>query len=189
MIDDKIQKILQLQQEGFTRQEIAKQLGYKRLDSMTRYLKKHNYILDNGKYVVAPNTTVLDFKQDIIIPKDKVKKSTTRTTTESNTLEIIDTTTPTNTSSLDAKIRDVLKDDIDVLKEMIDKYKQNMEVHNTSIVVDLIDDRHLKQYPKSVRVNEFIWEEWSKFSEEHDRFSKKELISMALKEYMEKHRE
>lgn len=189
----KIDNILELQHKGLTRQEIAKQLGYKRLDSMTRYLKKHNYILDNGKYVVAPNTTVVDVKQDIIIPKDKVKKATTRTTTESTTLEIIDAntqaTTRTTTNKLDAQIRAILKDDIDVLKEMIDKYKQNMEVHNSSIVVDLIDDRHLKQYPKSVRVNEFVWEEWSKFSEEHNKFSKKELVSMALKEYMEKHRE
>jgi len=189
----KIDNIFELQDKGLTRQEIAKQLGYKRLDSMTRYLKKHNYILENDMYVAAPDTSVVDIKKDIIIPKDEVEKATTRTTTESTTLEIVDTntqaTTGTTTNTLDKNIRDVLKDDIDVLKEMIDKYKQNMKVHNSSITVDLIDDRHKKQYPKSIRVNEFIWEDWTKFSEEHNKFSKKELVSMALKEYMEKHSE
>ncbi|SHH55388.1 hypothetical protein [Tepidibacter thalassicus] len=183
---DKIDKILDLQEQGYTRQQIAKKLGYKRLDSMTRYLKKHGYILVDGKYVLDANT------------KNNTNIVNTETNTISNTLEVIDVNTVTNTQTntreqfvkvLDNKIIELLRSDYNILKEMIDRFKKNMEVHNSSnIAIDLIDDRHLKQYPKAVRVNEFVWKDWTKFCVEHNKFSKKELISMALKEYMEKHK-
>lgn len=55
------------------------------------------------------------------------------------------------------------------------------------ITVDLEDDLHLSQNPKSMRINKYVWKEWKEFCEGLP-FSNKELVSMALKEYMEKYK-
>lgn len=84
-----------------------------------------------------------------------------------------------------------IRDNIDLLEEMLLNYKHHKEcsINNYGITIDLIDDKHIKENdkPKSIRVNYFVWEEWIKFTE-GTKFSKKELISMALKEYMLKYK-
>ena len=54
------------------------------------------------------------------------------------------------------------------------------------ITIDLEDDKHLSQAPKSMRVNKYVYKEWQEFCEGLP-YSKKDLFSMALKEYMEKY--
>ena len=75
--------------------------------------------------------------------------------------------------------------------DMIEKYKATTETttQNTTnyITIDLIDDKHLKPKPKSIRINEFIYQEWQEFCN-NQHYSKMDLISMALKEYMEKYK-
>ena len=81
-------------------------------------------------------------------------------------------------------------ENIEILKEMLMYYKRNKESNTNSngIVIDLIDDKHKDNgKPKSVRVNYFIWEEWKEFTSKNS-FSSKDLISMALKEYMDKYK-
>ena len=56
-----------------------------------------------------------------------------------------------------------------------------------SIVINLVDDKHLSPKPKSIRINEFVYRDWQKFCEDNKYHSKQELISMALKEYMKNH--
>ena len=55
------------------------------------------------------------------------------------------------------------------------------------ITIELEDDKHLNPVPKSIRINEFIYQEWQEFCEGLP-YSKMDLISMALKEYMEKYK-
>ena len=63
-----------------------------------------------------------------------------------------------------------------------------LKLFRNGIVIDLIDDKHKDNgKPKSVRVNYFIWEEWKEFTSKNS-FSSKDLISMALKEYMDKYK-
>lgn len=76
------------------------------------------------------------------------------------------------------------------LKEMLMYYKRNKICNtiNNGIVINLIDDKDIDNgKPVSVRVNKHIWREWQDFSKDIN-YSSKELISMALKEYMEKYR-
>ena len=93
-------------------------------------------------------------------------------------------------NSLQVNTIDYLTDNISILKEIIDKYS-NTKLNtksNTGIVIDLVDDKHLKPKPKAVRINYFVYDEWQKFCDENKYFSKQDLISMALKEYMEKYK-
>jgi hypothetical protein len=72
-------------------------------------------------------------------------------------------------------------------KELQDTKKQLREISKPDIEIDLFDDSELNVSPKSVRINAFVWEDWKQFCEYNNEYSKKQLISMALKEFMAKH--
>lgn len=79
-----------------------------------------------------------------------------------------------------------------VLMEMAQAYKMNKnnfinEGTNKQIVIELPfeDD---KLFRKTYRVNKIIAEQFESFCEEHKEYRVKDLISMAMKEYMEKYK-
>lgn len=84
-----------------------------------------------------------------------------------------------------------LENNFEVLQEFLERYKSTTksttETTTNHIVINLVDDKHLNPKPKSIRINEFIYQDWQKFCETK-HYSKQDLISMALKEYMEKYR-
>lgn len=81
-----------------------------------------------------------------------------------------------------------LNDNFEVFKAMIERFKLGQEQQSTSnIIINLQDDSHIKRPPRPVRVNAFVEDQWKQFCEDNKRFTKKELLSMALKTYMEKY--
>lgn len=79
-------------------------------------------------------------------------------------------------------------ENFDMFKAMIERFKLGQEQQKSSdIIINLQDDSHIKRNPRPVRVNAFVDDQWKKFCEENKRFTKKELLSMALAEYMEKY--
>lgn len=83
-------------------------------------------------------------------------------------------------------INSYLKENTNILIEMIEQYKKNSVVPKGDIVVQLPyeDD---KAYKISMRVNKTVMERFKAFCENHKNFTQKELISMALLEYMDNH--
>lgn len=81
-------------------------------------------------------------------------------------------------------------DNFEIFKAMIERFKDGMSnFDNTSnIIINLQDDTHLKRNPRPVRINAFVEDKWKIFCDENKRFTKKELLSMALYEYMENHK-
>lgn len=77
----------------------------------------------------------------------------------------------------------------DILMEMIDIFKKNKSVNckDNSIVIELPfeDD---KMFKATYRVNKVIHEQFKEFCKQHKEFTVKDLISMALKEYMDNHK-
>lgn len=62
--EDKINLILELQCKGLNRREIAKELTYTRVDTLDRFMKKHNYTKDKeNKYIKDVNRIVIQ-KED-----------------------------------------------------------------------------------------------------------------------------
>ncbi len=81
-----------------------------------------------------------------------------------------------------------LYDQILELEQQLDEFKKEVdELRKPDIEINLIDDSEINSSPKSVRINAFVWEDWQQFCEHNNDYSKKQLISMALKEFMEKH--
>lgn len=115
---------------------------------------------------------------------------TTTTSTNTNNLDVV----PNTTLVVDENKMNVLKyleENFSVLNEFIEKYKSTTETTTTSttqrIVINLVDDKHLSPKPKSIRINEFVYRDWQIFCENNKYYSKQDLISMALKEYMKNH--
>lgn len=106
-----------------------------------------------------------------------------------NKIVVLDNTTNTLQKE-QAKILSYLGENFDVLVEFMEKYKSTTRTTTESttnhITIDLIDDKHLNPKPKSIRINEFVYRDWQRFCDKQ-HFSKMDLISMALKEYMDKY--
>lgn len=70
--------------------------------------------------------------------------------------------------------------------------KEKQYIHNTEattnyLIINLVEDKHLNPKPKSIRINEFVYQDWQQFCDEK-HYNKQDLISMALKEYIEKYK-
>lgn len=161
-INDKIQYINDRLSKGETVTNIRDSIGLGE-KSLQREMKRNGYRYDNKT------------KQYISMVKEP---------NEAIVLE-------NNTNVLDFKNMnndkiDFYLENFEVFKMIIDKFKSNTN-SNTSITIDLIDDKHLKPKPKGIRINEFVYKDWQEFCDKQP-YSKMDLISMALKEYMNKHR-
>lgn len=123
--------------------------------------------------------------------KTKQYIPTTQTTTEPIDISVVEANTNTLLTTEKANTLDYLSNNIDILMDMIDRYKATTKTTTESttnyITIDLVDDKHLKPKPKSIRINEFVYQEWQEFCDKQ-HYSKMDLISMALKEYMEKYK-
>ena len=70
---------------------------------------------------------------------------------------------------------------------MIEEYKKTNVIHTCGIVVQLPSEEN-GDYKTSVRVNKKVMDQFREFCESHKEFTQKELLSMALLEYIEKYK-
>ena len=161
--------------EGKTVKEVREILGY----SEKAYLKKikslgYEYKKKEKQYV---------HRNIEIMP---VEVSNTTSNTISNT-----TNTTTNLISKEQEQSiNFIYENMQDLQEMLMCYKRNKEcsTSNRGIVINLIDDRAIDDgKPSSFRVNKYVLNDWKEFTKDIN-YSSKELVSMALKEYMEKYK-
>ena len=83
-----------------------------------------------------------------------------------------------------------LNSNFDVLMEMIEAYKVNkntVTTDKTEIIVELPLDQS-KEFKTSIRVNKVIWEQFKEFCKSNKNYTQKDLVSMAMLEYMQKYK-
>ncbi|MGL5152960.1 MAG: hypothetical protein ACRC7N_20575, partial [Clostridium sp.] len=79
--------------------------------------------------------------------------------------------------------------DVEILKEMIEQYKRHKSMNTVptgSIVVELPPEEN-GDYRKTLRLNKTIYQDFEKFCNKNKEFTIKELVSQALKEFIEKY--
>ena len=167
-------------------------------------IDKINYInseLKTGKYVkdIRPALGISeDYLQELMRNNNykfnqKMKQyiPITEITTKPLEVSVVETNTSTLLTTKKANTLDYISDNINILMDMIEKYKASTksttQTTTNYITIDLVDDKHLKPKPKSIRINEFVYQEWQEFCDKQ-HYSKMDLISMALKEYMDKYK-
>lgn len=169
---EKVNYILELQSEGKTRHEIKDILGYKHLDSMTKYMRNRGYKVENGRYIL---------KDDICHQVENVRISTVlKTDDNSMTLD--------NTNNIKQDMIEIIehKEDIfDMLKWFKNRDDNSMteviEVINEGIKIDLPDSETTRT---TIRINKIIWDEFDSFCSENKEFNKQDLMAQALKDFM-----
>ncbi|MEG1648241.1 MAG: hypothetical protein RR325_05780, partial [Bacilli bacterium] len=75
-----------------------------------------------------------------------------------------------------------LIDNYDIIMELV-KAKKN----EIGIILELPNEPGKKETRATIRVNKVIWEQFNNFSDKNKQFTKKELVSQAIKEFMEKY--
>ncbi|MDR3598502.1 hypothetical protein [Clostridium sp.] len=75
-----------------------------------------------------------------------------------------------------------------IIMQMVDMFKQNnkLDTDNINIVIELPFEND-KTFKASYRVNKTINEQFKQFCKEHSEFTAKDLLSQALKEFMNKY--
>lgn len=153
-------------------QKEIKTLGYKFNQKTKMYIKA----------VEQPTDILKEFDIDNI---DTTTKATTQTTTPTTTNITKEMPTATLTTT-QATTVDYLTENIGLIKQLLENYKRNTKSNNKDIIINLVSDKHLDPKPKSIRINEFVWRDWQEFTKDLT-FSKSDLISQALKEFMKNH--
>ncbi|MEF9992565.1 MAG: hypothetical protein RR765_10740 [Peptostreptococcaceae bacterium] len=163
---------MKLQIEGKTRHEIKDTLGYKHLDSMTKYMRNRGYKVENDKYIL---------KDDSCHQVGNVEISTVFKTDDNSM-------TVNNSNNIKQDMIEIIehKEDIfDMLKWFKNRDDNSMteviEVINEGIKIDLPDSETTRT---TIRINKIIWDEFDLFCGENKEFNKQDLMAQALKDFM-----
>lgn len=169
---EKVNYILKLQSEGKSRHDIKDRLGYKHLDSMTKYMKKRGYKVENDRYILNDDSchqgenikikpiSTIDDNSMIINNANNIKK---------DMIEIIEH-------------KDEIFNMLNWFKNRDDNsMTEVIEVINEGIKIDLPESETTRT---TIRINKIIWDEFDLFCSENKEFNKQDLMAQALKEFM-----
>lgn len=169
--EDKISYINAKLMEGQTVSKIREDIGVGE-KSLQKEIKLNGYKYDNKLKQYIINTESNTNMNDIVV----LAKNNSQILKESQRRAI-----------------SFLEENFEILELLVEKFKANTTSNTTSntnknqIIIDLIDDKHLNPKAKAFRVNMFVYKEWQEFCEKQ-RYSKQDLLSMAMKEYMDKYK-
>lgn len=182
-MEDKFKYILELQEQGLTRHEIKDKLGYKSIDSLTKFLKKRGYSFDNklNKYTPIDDKSTTDViretkkdkQQGIILNDDKGVTIDIQQDLKSNIIN--------------------LANDYDKIQEVLKWFESKNNDKCMTEVIEVVSEGIKISIPKSetirttIRINKDIWNKFDEFSKQNNEFNKQDLMAQALKEYMEKY--
>lgn len=177
-MDDKVKKILELQEQGVPRKEIYKIMEYKEISSLNRFMKRRGFSLVGELFIKneAPNITNEDAKSNInIINKEEAPEDVINVIPEGFKENMIN-----------------LVNQYDKLQEIINWFNTKDDIDNTNVIevntgirIDL-PDAPIKR--TTIRVNDKVWNDFLDLADANSEFDKHSLLSMAIKEYIEKYK-
>ena len=177
-MDDKVKKILELQEQGVPRKEIYKIMEYKEISSLNRFMKRRGFSLVGELFIKneAPNITNEDAKSNInIINKEEAPEDMINAIPEGFKENMIN-----------------LVNQYDKLQEIINWFNTKDDIDNTNVIevntgirIDL-PDAPIKR--TTIRVNNKVWNDFLDLADANSEFDKHSLLSMAIKEYVEKYK-
>lgn len=168
------QKEIEINDFKVNERVIAKRLisrGYRKIDN--QYIKYDN----SNTRVIKGNKNKYDNNHTEVIGDDKQEYD------NSNTLVINQKEIQNKLIGLAQNYDKILK----IIQEYDQKYDAQYDKEYAGIVVELPIETKT-DFRATIRVNNVIWDNFSNFANNHKEFTKRDLISMALKEYMENHK-
>ena len=187
-MDDKVIKILELQEQGVPRKEIYKIMEYKKLDYLNRFMKRNGFILDGDTYVKAEENSANVVRSEAPVENYSDDKDNTNIINKEEAPENIVNLLPEGFKENMIN----LVNQYDKLQEMIDWFNNKDAIDNTNVIevntgirIDL-PDAPIKR--TTIRVNEKVWNDFLNLADANSEFDKHSLLSMAIKEYVEKYK-
>ncbi len=199
----KISQVLELQEEEKNRSEIADALEYtggSKLGSLDTFMRRWGYQLVEGKYIDVKDEAYEGIENKSVTTSDSCS-FLDELDSISNYLE--DKTKDISpVKSEDAPIVEIKLDEDEVMeivkadseyKEMLEYFKTMKEnaaadkcisSGDTKIIIDLDTE---EEFRTSIRVNKKVYEDFQKFAKINSQYKVKDLISVAFKEFLEKH--
>lgn len=168
------QKEIEINDFKVNERVIAKRLtsrGYKKIDN--QYIKYD----DSNTRVIKTDKNKNDNSCTKVIEDNRKEYD------ESNTLVINQKEIQNKLIGLAQNYDKILK----IIQEYDQKYDAQYDKEYEGIVIELPIETKT-DFRATVRVNNVIWEQFGEFANNHKEFTKRDLISMALKEYMEKYK-
>lgn len=168
------QKEIEINDFKVNERVIAKRLtsrGYKKIDN--QYIKYD----DSNTRVIKADKNKNDNSCTKVIEDNRKEYD------ESNTLVINQKEIQNKLIGLAQNYDKILK----IIQEYDQKYDAQYDKEYEGIVIELPIETKT-DFRATVRVNNVIWEQFGEFANNHKEFTKRDLISMALKEYMEKYK-
>lgn len=173
---EKVNLILDLQNKGTSRNEIKDILGYKRLDSMTKYMRNRGYKVVNDRYVIDDNSNI-----DVISNKND----------ECNINVINDPLVFENISDeLKLNIIDLARN-YNYINEMINWFKNKGDDKYITDIIEINNgiEINLPKAPikrTTIRVNEEVWNQFQSLADDNPQYDKHDLLSQAILLFVEK---
>ncbi|GIM33924.1 hypothetical protein [Paraclostridium bifermentans] len=169
---EKVNYILKLQSEGKSRHEIKDTLGYKHLDSMTKYMRKRGYRVENDKYIL---------NDDSCHQVENVKINPIYTFDDNSV-------TINNANNIKQDMIEIVEHKSEIF-DMLNWFK-NRDDNSMTEVIEVINEGIKIDLPESettrttIRINKIIWDEFDLFCSENKEFNKQDLMAQALKDFM-----
>ena len=166
------QKDIEINDFKVNERVIAKRLvgrGYKKINN--QYVLK-GYDNSNTKVITSKVNKCDSSNTEVIIEKTKEYE-------ESNTLVLQNKKIQKNLIGLAKNYEKIMR--------MIEEYDKEYDKEYDGITVELPIET-IKDFRTSIRVNNVVWEQFNEFANKNKEFTKRDLLSMALKEYMEKYK-
>jgi len=207
--NERIEKFLELQNKNMGFEYISKEIGIT-VKTLRSFLNRNGYKLENGKYITKENKEIkqIEFKDTNKDKKNNVKNIKNKKIKEEKDINKIEKNTKLNSKieeSIKEKKKSNLKpkkdrkinmtvEDMDKLCEVYDWYMQvkdykaikpKIQSSKKEINVDNNNINDLKS--TSIRVDKKIWEDFERLCS-NSRFSKQEIITQALKDFMKEYK-
>ena len=192
MNKDKFNKLPILEQINFINSQlkknksitsVCKELGVGRSTIRDRFKKSnYSYCKDSNEYILNDNTK--SSSQELIHDKNRCNTSViyNKNTDSSNNNSIV-TILEKSDKEIQSNLLDLVSN-YDVLKEIIELHKRNTSVIKQQIIINLEDT---ETTTTTLRINKSILEKFNKFCDENRQFKKVDLLSQALKNFIEQH--
>lgn len=143
---------------------------------IAKRLRRRGYVKKGNKYVLQEDTKTSDDKvNQVVIKADKVLK--TRQDDKKNQLVI-------NDKNVMDKVLGLVSN-YDKIMELLSRNDKVYDKMYDGIIIELPES---EEYRTTIRINKVIYEQFDEFCNENKTFTKKDLLSMALKEYMNKYK-
>lgn len=180
---ERIKKFIELQDKNLKFEDIALELGIAKT-TLRVFLNKNGYKMNNGKYKLKDD--FIEFKQ-IEFEENKNYNKNKSTKTKENK------TTKRQIPKKDRKIN-ITQEDLDKLCEVYDWYMEvkdlkSMKSNSSKNKKDIkIEDTNLESLKSTnIKVDKKTWEDFERLCS-NSKFSKQEIITQALKDFMKEYK-